>query len=585
MVVEIAAYTNTQTNVATGLTTPTGLTTDAAGDLFLVDSGTAQAIRIPNISGTLTYAQAVSLGSFNSPSGLGIDELGNLYLSDPSVPAAYKITRTTGAVNLGYTNQGVPSSPGSASLLSSGNQSLTLGTPLYTASGDTAHFSVTSATTCTAGQTLTAGSSCSLTETFTPTVIGTTSETLALNASPTVTTTPLNVTFSGYGTNQVATTLGVALVQSGSLSYGQTATFKATLTPSQFNVAAATGTVTFTINGAVQKPVNLSGNTASITSSALSGGSNTISASYSGDLNYAVSSASAITVNVTPGTTVTTVSVATPFVNPSSAAPGSTVTLTAIVVPSVPGVVTGVVNFVSGTTVLGSASLTTTSTGAYQAQLASSTIPLGSYNVSAVYLGSLDYNGSNSTTLPLLISNPAIYLSASSMSFTSTPSTPGSVTLSVSSVSGLGNGSATPVVFSCSGLPVDTICQVVPMGISLASSPSTAPIAPTQVVLTVTVDVAPGTPLPPVSQISPRGRTTLFFACLLSLPILFRRRSKLRSLLLLAFVICLLPVVSMLSGCSNSTNFRTPNGTTPITVTATSTSATTSITLNLTVAN
>ncbi|MDR3735686.1 MAG: Ig-like domain repeat protein [Acidobacteriaceae bacterium] len=581
-IVEINSYSYAQQVIASGLTMPTGLALDAAGDLFAIDNGTSQTLRIPNIAGTLTYAQAISVGSFASPLSLGIDISGNLYVTDPSVPATYKVTRTTGVVNFGNISEGATSSAMSASLLSSGNQTLTLGTPLYTTSGDTTHFSVTTATTCTAAQTLAAGSNCNLTGTFAPTVKGTTSELLSVNASPTITTTPLNLTFTGYGTYQVGTALSVAPAQSGTLAYGQTATFTATLSPSSFNVANATGTVTFTINGIVQKPVTLSNNTASVTTTALTGGVNSISATYSGDINYSASTAPAIAVNVTLGSTTTTVTLSTSFVNPVSASPGSAVVLTALVTPSVVGVLGGTVNFVSGTTVLGSATLTATSSGAYQALLTITTIPVGAYNVSAVYLGNANYSGSSSTTLPLLIAPASIQLTSSSYNLTSTPQSPGSVTLSVASISGLDKAY---VFFTCSGLPSYSSCLISPGYLTLFASPASAPIAAQQVGLTVQVNVTPPISLPPLSAVSRAGRISMFFACLLPLTLLIRRSSRWRRMTLFIMPLCLLFTALMLSSCNSTPASSTPTGTTPITVTATSTSATTSITLNLTVAN
>jgi len=581
-IVEINSYSYAQQVVASGLTMPTGLALDAAGDLFAIDNGTSQVLRIPNIGGTLTFAQAVSVGSFASPLSLGIDINGNLYITDPSVPATYKVARTTAVVNFGNISEGTTSPAMSGSLISSGNQTLTLGTPLFTASGDTTHFSVTSATTCTAAQTLTAGSSCSLTGTFSPTTKGTVSELLSLNASPTVTTTPLNLTFTGYGTYQVATTLVVAPSQGGTLAYGQLATFTATLTPSVINVANPTGTIIFTINGIVQKPVTLTNGTASITTAALTGGVNSISATYGGDINYSASSAPAIAVTVTQASTTTTLTISTSFVNPVSASPGSAVVLKALVTPSVVGVLGGTVNFVNGTTVLGSATLTATTSGAYQALLTTTTIPAGTYNVAAVYQGNVNYSGSTSTTSPLLIAAAGIQLTSSSYSLTSTPKAPGSVTLSVASVSGLNNAY---VFFTCSGLPSYSTCLISPGYLTLASSPASAPIAPQQVGLSVQVNVTPPISLPPLSAIPRAGRVGMFFACLLPLTLLIRRSSRWNRMTLCVMPLCLLFTALMLSSCSSAPASSTPTGTTPITVTATSTSATTSITLNLTVAN
>jgi len=584
-IVEFAAYSSAQTVIATGLTTPSGLATDAAGDLFFVDNGTAQAMRIPNTGGTLSFANAVSLGTFTAPLGLAADFAGNLILSDASVPAVYRITRTTGLVNFGNVSLGVTSPALSGSLISSGNQSLTLGTPLYTATGDTTDITVASSGTCVAGQTLAAAASCTIAATFDPAAKGVVSQVLALKASPTVATSPFQLTFTGNGTFLEPTSLSVALTSSGTLSYGQTATFTATLTPTAFNVAGAAGSVTFTINGVAQKPVAMSSNTASIQFSALSGGVNSVSATYSGDINYAPSTASAIAVTVQPDSSSTTLSIATAFVNPASSLPGSSVTLTALVTPSVAGVLTGSVNFVSGSTVLGSAPLTATTSGAYQAILNTTSIPAGTYSVTAVFPGTANYSTSTSTAVPLLISLASIQLTSSSSSITSSQAVPGQVTLTVASVSGLN----APITFACTGLPANAVCYFNPPYLSLLASPVLAPVAPTALTLTVQVNVPSGTPLPPVSQLKATRTTGAFLACLLGLPLLLRLRKSgrgLRRITLLVFCILLLPAALCFSGCGNSSaSSITPNGSYPFTVTATSSTATTSLNLNLTVAN
>ncbi len=595
VVVEFAAYSGTMIPIASGLSTPTGLATDAAGDLFIADNGTAQVVRVANTGGTPTYTNAISAGSFAGPLGIAMDSSGNLIVSDPSVPAIYRVARTSGALNFGTVSQATTSAVLSGSILSSGNQSLALGTPLSTATGDTTHFAISSSSTCSAGQVLTAGSACTIAASFSPTAKITSTEVLTVNSSPTVAT-PIQLTLNGTGTYLAPTTLAIALTSpSGTLTYGQTATFTATLTPSLFNVAAATGSITFSINGTPQKPVTLSNNTATFQISTLSGGVNSISASYSGDINYASTTASAIAVTVAPGTTTTALKIEAPYINPISSPPGNSVTITATVTPSVAGVVTGNINFVSGATVLGTAALGSATGGTYTAELNTSTIPVGSYNVAAVFAGSTNYTGSSSATTPLLISAPGLQLFSSSSTLASTPSTPGSVTLTVRSVSGLGSTApGVPVTFSCAGLPAYAVCSFNPAYLSLPASPSGANVATTTVGLTITTNVAPTQPLPPVSWL--RGNNKhLTFAALLTLPLLafFRRRTFLRSRLAgMLLVVCTLGSALLFSGCSGSStlsNSVTPAGSYVVTVTAySSTSSTTppasaSVPLTLTV--
>ena len=581
---EVANYTNALTTVASGLTLPSGLATDAAGDLFLADNGTAQVVRIPVVNGALTYANAIPVGTFTSPLGLVLDNSGNLYVTDPSKPTLYEVNRSIGVLNFGAVNENSTSAALTATVVSSGNAATaepTLGNPPYTATGDTKDFAISPSSTCTGGDVLAPTSSCTLAATFTPSASGTVSQQLSILFTSVA---PLSLTLTGTGKYLAPTSTAIALTSpSGGLSYGQTATFTATITPTTINNGASpTGTVTFTINGVAQKPVSLAANgTATIQTGALSGGSNTVSATYSGDGNYQGSAATALTVTVAQATTTTSLTLITTYTNPTSSSTGSSLTFTAVVTPSIAGQLDGQVNFVSGTTTLGTAQLAATTSGTYQAVLTTSSVPAGTYNVTAVYPGDANYSGSTSTPQSLIVSAADIQMSTSGSSITSTPASPGSVTLSVASVAGL----TAPVTFSCSGLPAYAVCHFNPAYISLTSSTAASPVSPTAVVLSIDVGVNPGQPVPVVSQGKKVSDDTVF--ALLLLPLLAgRRRRKLllrwRALCVMAFLLS--SACFGIMGCGSAPSYVTPHGTTPVTVTATSSTATTSLTLNLTVA-
>jgi len=89
----------------------------------------------------------------------------------------------------------------------------------------------------------------------------------------------------------LATTTTTAITSSnGSSAYGQMVTFTATVTPT--SGSGETGTVQFQIDGGnVGTPVTLSGNTASYTTCTLTAGSHAVAAIYSGDGNFAGSTA------------------------------------------------------------------------------------------------------------------------------------------------------------------------------------------------------------------------------------------------------------------------------------------------------
>ena len=155
-----------------------------------------------------------------------------------------------------------------------------------------------------------------------------------------------------------------------------------------------TGSVNFYDDGISLGTTPLSGNgQASLTIATLAAGSHSITASYSGNSNFAASTSSLFTQNVNQATTTTVVA---PSVNPGIVA--SPLALTATVTGQYGGVPSGTVSFLSNGKVLGSA---TVSGG--QATLTTSFSAIATYSITAVYLGSEDYQGSLAGTLSEVI--------------------------------------------------------------------------------------------------------------------------------------------------------------------------------------
>jgi autotransporter-associated beta strand protein len=105
-------------------------------------------------------------------------------------------------------------------------------------------------------------------------------------------------------------------------------------------VGTPTGTVTFTADGTALAPVTLSSGQATLFSSALTPGTHTITAAYSGDNNFNSSTSSALPVLVILSGTATTL---TSSANPST--PGQAVTFTATVSSMFVSTLTGTVVF------------------------------------------------------------------------------------------------------------------------------------------------------------------------------------------------------------------------------------------------
>jgi probable HAF family extracellular repeat protein len=172
---------------------------------------------------------------------------------------------------------------------------------------------------------------------------------------------------------------------------GQSVTFTATVSGQ-----SPVGTVTFTDGGTpIGNPVGLSGVNASVTTSALTGGSHAIVATYSGDPNNqgSVSSLLAQTVNAVASGVVLTSS-------PNPPAVAQPVTFTALVIGSAP---TGSVTFMDGATVLGSSNLVNNA-GNVTATLQVNPLGAGPHSISASYSG--DANNLPGTSLVLSVVLP-----------------------------------------------------------------------------------------------------------------------------------------------------------------------------------
>ena len=237
--------------------------------------------------------------------------------------------------------------------------------------------------------------------------------------------------------------------------FGQSVTITATVTPTDGG-----GTVAFYPYGSVtpisgcgaQSLTQVSGSTYSATcsTSALVVGTDAISATYSGDSNYAATSGSlAGGQTVNPAATTTSLS--------SSADPsvfGQPVTFTATVTPTDGG---GTVAFYADGSVTpisgcGAQSLAQVSGSTYSATCTTSALPAGAHAISAAYAGDSNYPASPGSLAGAQTVNPAA--TATSLSSSPDPSASGqpvTFTATVTPTDGGGtvafyaDGSATPI--------------------------------------------------------------------------------------------------------------------------------------------
>jgi hypothetical protein len=169
-------------------------------------------------------------------------------------------------------------------------------------------------------------------------------------------------------------------------TYGQAVTFTAVVT-SGLGAPPDGETVTFKKGTTILATGTLSGGSASFTTSTLRVGTNPIKAVYGGDSNYGGSTSTAVSQVVSKATTTTTLASS---LNPSNV--GQSVTFTASMTPQFGGTVHGTVTFYDGTT-----ALKTMSVSGGAARFTTSTLPVGSHNITATYNGSLSFTGSSAS--------------------------------------------------------------------------------------------------------------------------------------------------------------------------------------------
>jgi hypothetical protein len=243
----------------------------------------------------------------------------------------------------------------------------------------------------------------------------TTANTLSGAGTYTISITPGSLTAANYTfnfvngvltVNQAATTTSVASSANPS-TVGNPILFSATVTSS----GPASGTVAFLDGSTTLGTGTLGSGTATFSTSALTAGSHSITAVYSGDTSSAASTSPVLT-QVVQASTSTALTV-----NVNPAAPGTSVSFVATV-SSTSGTPDGTVTFLDGTTTLGSSALN----GSGSATYSTSTLATGSHSITAVYSGSGSYLGSTSAVLTETIQQT----SSLTINSSGSPSQPGS---------------------------------------------------------------------------------------------------------------------------------------------------------------
>jgi hypothetical protein len=338
---------------------------------------------------------------------------------------------------------------------------------------------------------------------------------------------------------------------------GQSVTFTATVGAPAGTTVAPTGTVTFLAGGAPLGSATLNSTGVAAFASSLPVGTDSITAQYGGDPNFASSTSGAITVTVPMIATTTTVL--------SSGTPanlGANITLTFRVTAAAGSLIpTGTITLNDGTAALGTATLDASGTATYT----NATLAAGTHPITAIYSGDGNFFGSTSNVLSQAVNAPAFSLSASPATLTIKGGQPVQTTFTVTPVGGF----KSQISFTCSGLPAYATCTFAPT--SVTPDGTNTPITSA---LTIAVNVKTGSVNSPSvrSRPSPQSETYLALT-LFGMAGLFCTRRKLSRkshLLRSVHLSCLLLSIAAggLLACG-SPNTTTPQGTDTITVTAT----------------
>jgi len=210
------------------------------------------------------------------------------------------------------------------------------------------------------------------------------------------------------------------------VSAGQTLTLTATLTGD--GSVWPTGTVSFLNGSALLGTATLnSSGVATLTTTSLAAGTNSLTAQYSGNASFLSSTSAAVSVTVNSQATTTSLTA-----SPNPVATGQTLTLTAAVNETGSTVPAGAVSFMSGSTLLGTATLNSSGV----ATLTTASLAAGTYSLTAQYAGNASFLSSTSAAVSVTVSSQA---TTTSLTASPNPVLTGQTLTLTAAVQGSGN--------------------------------------------------------------------------------------------------------------------------------------------------
>ncbi len=315
---EVAGNGTTTTSVpgqatGTALLSPSSLSLDAAGDLYIADaaanlvymvfsSTTSSGSNIATIFGTGVAGNTGDGGpdnqaQVNNPVGVAVDGSSNLFVVDKGNESVREITYPSPVFSFGTITVGQSSPAFIQGASNFGTDNLNLTAPFSTS--DPQFIVDTNSTTC--GTTIIAGSTCSIGVIFTPAGNGVVSGNLSIVTNSYNSPQQIQLT----GTGQLIVPLQFTLPPQTEI-YGQP--FPETVLVSNGS-PAPTGTITFTLGKKVLCTLTATLTPTTICDAPNSGlavGTYTVTFAYSGDTNYAAAN-STVTLTVVPAALTVTV--------------------------------------------------------------------------------------------------------------------------------------------------------------------------------------------------------------------------------------------------------------------------------------
>jgi hypothetical protein len=435
------------------LAKPSGVVTDAAGNIYIADSDNHRLRQVSNgviatVAGTGDQgfggdngpaAQAV----LNTPRSLAVDASGNLAIADRLNERVRGVVQPI--LSFSGSSVGVASTPQDVTFTNSGSGTLQIQSITFTAGFQAAAGGSCSSLPISLG----AGQNCTQAIVFLPTVSGTTNGNMVVSATGNA---PQIILLSGTA-NQSQFTPSIQWAPASTLAYGSSLAGLLSATASYSGHSVA-GAFTYTAQPASGVAVPLTASTI------LSAGTYTLTASFtpSDTTSYTAASVKAA-LSVTKAGSVLSLVTST-----TSATLNTNIVYTATVASATTGVPTGTVQFLDGTTVLGAAPMNAQGVAAYT----TNTLSVGTHTINAVYAGDENFTSSTASLSQTITPStaPDYSITANPSQLTLKAGQTGNVTFTFAPVGGFTGA----VSFACSGLPAGVSCNFSPASLTADGS-------------------------------------------------------------------------------------------------------------------